>query len=167
MIDDAVRPGDARPLDVALRRLTRAADHGVLWMTIAAVGVALGGRPRAAAVRGISALAGASLASNVLLKPLFGRRRPEIERTVIGRRIDRAPWTSSFPSGHSASAAAFATGATLELPRAGLLLIPLAGAVAYSRVHVGVHHRSDVVAGIAVGTAIGFATRLVRPVRRR
>ena len=103
--------------------------------------------------------------SNVVIKPLIGRRRPDPERTSIARRIGHLPWTSSFPSGHSASAAAFAAGATMELPVAGPFLAPLAAAVAYSRVHVGVHYRSDVWAGAAVGLTVAVVGRALWPVK--
>jgi len=69
------------------------------------------------------------------------------------------PRTSSFPSGHSASAFAFALAASRELPEAGVVLFPLAAGVAYSRVYLGVHYPSDVVAGGAFGAAVGMATR--------
>ncbi|SDO75490.1 undecaprenyl-diphosphatase [Nakamurella panacisegetis] len=154
-----------RPVDAALRALTTSANHGLLWFGIAAIGTAIGGRPRRAALRGAGSLALASFVSNSLVKPLVGRRRPDPERTSLARRIGRKPWTSSFPSGHAASAAAFATGAVLELPWAAPAVVPLAAAVAYSRVHVGVHYRSDVVAGAAVGVAVAFAGRGLWPVK--
>ena len=97
--------------------------------------------------------------SNVVVKPLIGRRRPDLQRTKLARQIGEVPWTSSFPSGHSASAAAFAAGATMELPVAGVILAPLAAFVAYSRVHVGVHYRSDVWAGAAVGLTLAVVGR--------
>jgi diacylglycerol kinase family enzyme len=75
------------------------------------------------------------------------------------------PWTSSFPSGHAASAAAFAAGATMEFPAAGAVLVPLAAAVCYSRVHVGVHHRSDVWAGAALGVTLAVIGRSLWPVK--
>ncbi len=84
---------------------------------------------------------------------------------MLARRIGRMPWTSSFPSGHAASAAAFAAGATMELPVAGPVLVPLAAAVAYSRVHVGVHYRSDVWAGAAVGLTCAVVGRKLWPVK--
>jgi len=155
----------ARPLDHALRILTKTADHGRLWMGVAAVGALAGRRARRGAIRGLASLGAASFVSNVALKPLFGRRRPDPERTHLARRIGTAPWTSSFPSGHSASAAAFATGATLEVPWAGPILVPLAAAVAYSRVHVGVHYRSDVWAGAAVGITVALVGRAMWPVK--
>jgi undecaprenyl-diphosphatase len=73
------------------------------------------------------------------------------------------PWTSSFPSGHSASAAAFAMGAALERPRTAAVLAPLAVAVGYSRVHVGVHHPSDVIAGAAIGAGVALAGHRLWP----
>ena len=154
-----------RPVDAALRALTTSANHGVLWFGVAAVGAAIGGRSRRAALRGAGSLAMASFISNSLVKPLVGRRRPDPDRTLLARRIGRKPWTSSFPSGHSASAAAFATGAALELPWTAPVVVPLAAAVAYSRVHVGVHYRSDVIAGAAVGVAVAFAGRRLWPVK--
>jgi diacylglycerol kinase family enzyme len=145
--------------------LTVAANHGRLWFAVAAIGATMGKRPRRAALRGLVSLSGASLLSNSVIKPLVGRRRPDIERTINARRIGRTPWTSSFPSGHSASAAAFATGAALELPVSAAVLGPLAGAVAYSRVHVGVHYPSDVLVGAAVGVGVGVAGHLLWPAK--
>ncbi|WP_457540821.1 phosphatase PAP2 family protein [Williamsia sp. R60] len=139
--------------DTALRQLTLAANHGKLWMTIAVVMSLIGKRQRRAGLRGLGSLAGASLVSNTVLKPLIGRRRPTLD-PAHPHPLVRMPWTSSFPSGHSASAAAFAVGAALERPRTAAVLFPLAAAVGYSRVHVGVHYPSDVIAGAAIGGGI-------------
>ena len=152
-------------VDVALRRLTLAANHGVLWLGIGAVGTLAGGRYRRAALRGMASLSMASFVSNSLIKPLVGRRRPEPTLTALARRIASVPWTSSFPSGHSASAAAFAAGVALEMPAAGAVLAPLAAAVAYSRVHVGVHYRSDAVVGVLVGAATALVGKHFWPVK--
>jgi undecaprenyl-diphosphatase len=148
-----------------MRRLSRSANKGRLWFALAAIGVLVPGRTRRAAIRAAGALAATSLVTNTVLKPLTNRKRPAIELTPIFRRLHRAPHTTSFPSGHSASAAAFATGAALEYPVAGAAIAPLAAAVAYSRIHVGVHHVSDVVAGFALGAGIAVATGRWWPVR--
>ena len=153
------------PVDVVLRVLSSAANHGKLWFGIAAVGVLAGGRYRRAGIRGVGSLAVASFTANSLVKPLVGRRRPDIERTHLARRIGSTPWTSSFPSGHSASAAAFATAAALELPASALVLAPVAAAVAYSRVHVGVHYRSDVIVGTAIGVGAALLVKKLYPIR--
>jgi diacylglycerol kinase family enzyme len=152
------------PVDVALRLLTNAANHGKIWMVAAAAGVLAGGAYRRGGVRGLGSLSVASFVSNSLVKPLIGRRRPDPERTTLARRIGTKPWTSSFPSGHSASAAAFATGVALELPIAGALIAPVAAAVAYSRVHVGVHYKSDVIVGCGVGIASALLVKKLWPV---
>ena len=77
------------------------------------------------------------------------------------------PGSFSFPSGHSASAFAFATGVALEEPRLLGPILPLAAGVAYSRVHLRVHYPFDVLAGATIGTAMGLATEpLIRAARQ-
>ena len=70
-------------------------------------------------------------------------------------REAKMPQSTSFPSGHSASGFAFATAVGTQLPLTGAALRFLAGAVAYSRVHTGVHYPGDVVIGSLVGSSIG------------
>jgi diacylglycerol kinase family enzyme/membrane-associated phospholipid phosphatase len=156
----------ATRVDRAMRAVSRSANKGRLWLVLAAVGVLVGGRTRRAAIRGTGALAATSFVTNAIFKPLIRRKRPAAELTPIFRRVHRAPRTTSFPSGHAASASAFLAGVTLENPAAGAAITPLAAAVGYSRVHVGVHHVSDVVAGAALGAAIALATRRWWPVRQ-
>ena len=67
----------------------------------------------------------------------------------------RMPDSTSFPSGHSASGFAFATAVSSQLPVVGAGLRFLAGAVAYSRVHTGVHYPGDAVVGSLVGAGVG------------
>ncbi len=70
-----------------------------------------------------------------------------------------------MPSGHSASAVAFAFGAGLVRPGLGAALAPLAAGVAYSRVHTGAHWPSDVFFGSAIGAGAAMVTRKWWPVR--
>lgn len=149
--------------DAALVRLSTAANHSVLWMGLGAGLAATGARGRRAAVRGLGTLAVASAAANLLGKGLFGGDRPAADVLPLVRRLRRYPTTPSFPSGHSASAAAFATGVALEWPAAGLVVAPVAGAVMYSRLHVGAHWFSDVVGGAALGVGLAVLGRWLVP----
>ncbi|HEY9417090.1 MAG TPA: diacylglycerol kinase family protein [Pseudonocardia sp.] len=151
--------------DAGLRKLTATANHGGLWFAVAAVLAARQGVTRRAALRGIISVGGASFLANVVLKTMLPRRRPAAELLPEQRRLVRRPTSSSFPSGHAASAAAFATAVAMESPRSALVVGPLAATVAYSRVHTGVHWSSDVLAGAAVGSGVAMATRRWWPVR--
>jgi membrane-associated phospholipid phosphatase len=141
-------------LDRTLIAITRAANYSRLWLLIAGALAVLGGKQgRRAAGRGLIAIAIAAIASNGPAKLLARRRRPSSRShpTLI-----RTPRSTSFPSGHSATAFAFLTGACAELPILAPALGPLAGAVAYSRVHTGVHYPSDVAAGAGIGIGSGL-----------
>jgi undecaprenyl-diphosphatase len=149
----------SRLWDSALPALGRAADHGVLWFAVAAALGAGGGRARRrAALRGLAAQGAASATANLIGKSLVRRARPDVELTPLIRHLRKPPTSSSFPSGHTASAAAFATGVALEHPKAALPITALAVGVGLSRVVTGVHYPSDVVAGAAIGVAAGLLT---------
>ena len=96
---------------------------------------------------------------NFGVKPLGRRRRPDraAKEVPVARHV-RMPSSTSFPSGHSAAAFAFATGVGALLPPAAIPLRGLAALVAYSRVHTGVHYPGDVVAGALIGTALAQLT---------
>lgn len=149
-----------------LPRLSRSANHGVLWCaTAAAVAASRTPRARRAAVRGIASLGLASLAINTIGKRSVRRPRPLLDPVPLVRRLNRQPITTSFPSGHAASAAAFAAGVALESPAWGAAVAPLAFSVAVSRVYTGVHFPSDVLAGAVLGAGAAFAVRGLVPTR--
>ena len=157
-------------LDRAFRRLSRAADFSKLWLASAAVLAAAGGSGgRRAAINGLCSVGLTSATVNLALKPLGGRRRPDRDaHQVPMTRQVAMPRSTSFPSGHSASAFAFATGVAAALPGAGIPLSVLAALVAYSRVHTGVHYPLDAVAGAVTGIALApLAVAAVRRCRRK
>jgi diacylglycerol kinase family enzyme/membrane-associated phospholipid phosphatase len=142
-----------------LPRLSRTANHSRLWLAIAAGCAVLGGRfGRRAALRGVLAIGATSALTNLPAKYLAGRQRPDLGVVPEVRRLARVPASTSFPSGHAASAFAFATAVGLEQRRARGPLLALAGAVAYSRVYTGVHYPGDVLVGAAFGSAVAWAT---------
>lgn len=143
-------------LDAAMRRLSRAADHSKLSIASSLLLATAGGPGgRRAAVRGLASVAATSAVVNLLVKPLGRRRRPDrAQEGVPPARQVAMPRSRSFPSGHSAAAVAFASGAGSELPAASMPLHVLAALVAYSRVHTGVHYPGDVIAGVLLGSVI-------------
>jgi len=155
------------PLDTAMKALSGAADHSKLWFGLALLLALRKGTMRKAAVRGVLSIAATSPLANAVLKPLLPRRRPAASELPAYQTIANPPRSSSFPSGHAASSAAFATAVAMESPRTALAVVPLAAAVAYSRVHVGVHWTSDVVVGAALGTGVALATERWWPVREQ
>lgn len=141
-------------LDRTLIAITQAANYSRLWLVIAGALAVFGrGRGRRAAGRGLIAVAIAAGVANGPAKLLARRRRPSSRSHPA---LIRTPRSTSFPSGHSAAAFAFVTGACSELPALAPGLVPLAGAVAYSRVHTGVHYPSDVAAGVGIGIGSGL-----------
>jgi membrane-associated phospholipid phosphatase len=156
-VDRAVYEAVARTptatLDGPVRQLSGAADHSKLWLGIAAaVAVAGGERGRRAALEGVVAIGVTSAAVNLGVKPIARRRRPDRARPA--RFEDRhvpMPRSASFPSGHAASAFAFAYAVGRHLPALAVPIRLLAAAVAYSRVHTGVHYPGDVVVGSVTG----------------
>jgi len=160
----AIADAQAPLLDSAMRRLSRAADHSKLWFATAAGLALLGGaRGRNAAGHGLVSLGAASALANLVAKPLTVRTRPQrSERAELARRHVPMPRSSSFPSGHTASAFAFATGAAHALPGLSVPLRAIATLVGYSRVHTGVHFPADVLAGAFLGvSAAEAANRLL------
>ncbi|WP_367325977.1 phosphatase PAP2 family protein [Streptomyces sp. HUAS ZL42] len=136
-----------------------AAEHTKLWCATAAAMAAVGGwRGRTAAAAGVTAMATAQVLSNAVAKQLYRRRRPPQEWVPPEELQDR-PDSSSFPSGHTAAAFAFAGAVAPVWPAAGAACGTAAVTVAAQRVHSGAHYPSDVAAGGVIGLA---AAALVR-----
>lgn len=151
--------------DVFFRRLSASANHGKLWIAVAAVMGAFPGKTRRAALHGLLAQAVASAVTNGVFKTLLPRTRPLPEHLPVFRFVHPQPTSSSMPSGHSASAVAFSVGVGLIRPAIGAALAPAALGVAYSRVHTGAHWPSDVLFGSALGASAALITRKWWPVR--
>ena len=147
-------------LDRAMSRLSEAANYSRLSFASAALLGLTGGRAgRRAAAMGLASVGVTSAAVNLLIKPLGARRRPDLEASEVpfARQVPM-PASSSFPSGHSAAAFAFATGVGYTMPDAAVPLRALAALVAYSRVHTGVHYPGDALVGALLGSGLAQTT---------
>ena len=129
----------------------------VKWPLIAMLGVAGDCRRRClprATVAAFGAVAAAGVAVTVL-KELFDRARPPVSGIDA---VGLIPESASFPSGHAATAFAAAVAVGAFYPGVRRPLLGLAAVVALSRVYLGVHYASDVLAGTALGVALGLAS---------
>jgi undecaprenyl-diphosphatase len=149
-------------LDPVFYGLSSAADHGLLWLLVGASRAARRGDP-AIALRIGAALGVESLLTNGPIKAMFRRVRPDDDHPPEGPLPYgmHRPLTSSFPSGHAASA--FTAATLLAGGPASPVWFALAAVVASSRVYTQMHHTSDVVAGAALGVALGLVARRMAP----
>ncbi|MDZ7675879.1 MAG: phosphatase PAP2 family protein [Acidimicrobiales bacterium] len=143
---------------------TELGDFSLLWHLLGTVQALRRGGDLHAAVRVSTLLGIESAIVNGPIKAQFDRTRPVFHDPRPHRM--RQPRSSSFPSGHASAATVFAIVAGQDDP-----LWPgyvgLATVVAVSRAHVRIHHASDVLGGVAVGTALGFVLRTWWPAGRR
>jgi undecaprenyl-diphosphatase len=148
-------------LDWLMATLSRAGNLGAIWLALLGVIAVFGKRTgRTIALAGLVALVLGHLASDVL-KVITVRPRPFASLPEV-RLLVSEPSSYAFPSGHATSAFSAATGTVLAA-RASLKRVPLwgwgmlllAAAISYSRVYVGVHYPTDVVAGVGMGIACG------------
>lgn len=163
---EAVAESPSPLLDATMPRLSWAADHSKLWFVIAAALIATRHKATArGAMRGVVSLGVTSLVTNQVAKRVWKRPRPNRGLVPLARQSRHFPTSNSLPSGHSASAAAFAVGVGLENPAVGLVVALLAGLVGLSRVVVGAHYPGDVFAGFGIGAGIAvLGGRIVPPI---
>lgn len=136
------------------------ADHSVIWFLLAALKATRSKEQARLAKRAAIALAIESVVVNLGVKSLFRRQRPEFpgDRPLPLRQ----PLTSSFPSGHSSAAVCAYLFLSEDDALAPLYLL-LAAIIAPSRIHVKIHHASDVIGGVLVGWLLSRVIKAIYP----
>lgn len=137
-------------IDRAFYLASELGDFSLIWHILGtAQGLRSDQRDPDAAIRMAVVLLVESVVVNQGVKRLFRRPRP-ISLTPRPHKL-RTPSTTSFPSGHATSAFTAAGLLSDRDPKRAALFYGLAAVVATSRVHVKIHHATDVLAGAAVG----------------
>lgn len=140
--------------------VTSLGNYGIFWIALTLVLMAFGKTRRAGIICAL-ALIISLIADNIILKNLFARTRPydAVEGIIlIGKRYT----DYSFPSGHTGSSFAAATAVFIGCGRkAGAAALVLAGAIALSRLYIGVHYPTDILGGIAVGIMSAFLAEYI------
>jgi undecaprenyl-diphosphatase len=136
---------------------------GVFWYTLVLLlPVVYGERGLYPAIR-MAVVGLVGVAVYKYLKTRLVRERPCIALSGIvqgTRALDRY----SFPSGHTLHAVSFTTLGVTSFPELAWLLVPFASLVAASRVILGLHYPSDVVAGGCIGAALAVASMYLAPI---
>ncbi|NYH54545.1 undecaprenyl-diphosphatase [Nocardiopsis arvandica] len=153
-------------LDPYTPKFVQATDNMAPWFLMSATLAATGGpRLRRTALRAILA-AGTANTVSAVVKQLSNRSRPDNSAVPRARSPYRSYPSTSFPSGHTAAAVAYAGGVMSDAPKPlAALAVTMAGAVAFSRVHSGVHYPGDVLAGMVIGSGAAVLSRMVVPHR--
>ncbi len=145
----------AQPPEVVrvVSRFSSTGEHAGLWLLVGAVGIAVD-EPRRDEWRKATAGVGLAYLANFGLKNVFRRKRPLFEDLP---QLIKTPTALSFPSAHATSSFAAARAYAPLLPTGPLYAV--AGTMALSRVYLGVHYPTDIVAGATFGTIMGSLAR--------
>ena len=154
-------------LTAVMRFFSTIGDMGMVWILLGVVLVCIR-RTRRGGVEMLCSLAAEFVLCDLIIKRIVARPRPYLLLEWLELLVHEES-SFSFPSGHSASSFACAVALTCAFGKKGALAFIPAAMIALSRIYVGVHHPSDVIAGVLLGSAVGaavyFISRRIVPVK--
>lgn len=156
-IQDVIRNPILNPIFIAITHL---GDAGVFWIALSLV-LCFFKKTRKAGIFGLCALLMSVLINNVCLKNMIGRIRPYEIIAGLECLVKHAK-DYSFPSGHTGASFAAASVFIKELPKKfSIPALVVAILISFSRLYIGIHYPTDVIAAAIIGTAIGFLVCLI------
>jgi membrane-associated phospholipid phosphatase len=147
--------GHSPTTEQAIAAFSRLGEHAALWLSLGATGSVLAGPDRRAGWRRATAVVAGTYAANTALKLIVRRRRPELPGLPP---LTSTPTRLSFPSAHASTSFAGAH-VYAKLGAPAIPLYALAVGLSLSRLYLGVHYPSDVLAGATLGTLIAAVAR--------
>jgi hypothetical protein len=143
--------GHAEPVETMMKALGTCGEYAAIWAAAGAIGASIDDKRRRQWLSG-GAIGPVAIGVNYAIKVAVGRERPLLDEHPP---LAKAPSKLSFPSAHATSSVAAATALGRVEPRARPALFTLAAAICVGRPYLGMHYPSDVLAGAAVGFALG------------
>jgi undecaprenyl-diphosphatase len=143
--------GHGPAAEAVMKALATAGEYGAVWVAIGAAGAALDSERRQRWLAA-AAVAPVAVGLNFAVKSAVRRQRPALKGLPP---LGPAPTQLSFPSAHATSSLAAATAIGRVRPGTRPALFALAAALCVSRPYLGMHYPSDVLAGAALGVALG------------
>lgn len=135
--------------------ITSLGNGGIVWI-VATIALLIPKKTRKVGLMSAVALIGSLIINNHIIKNLVQRPRPFVTFTDIRILIPK-PSEFSFPSGHTSSSFAAAAVFYRFLPKkVGIPAVVLAGFIGFSRLYVGVHYPTDVLAGAIMGVLLSY-----------
>lgn len=145
-------------LNTIMTGITTLGDHGMIWILFTIL-LLIPKKTRKAGLVSAMALIGSLLFNNLLIKNLVQRPRPYVTFADLQILIPK-PSEFSFPSGHTSSSFAAAAAICACLPKKyGIPAMILAALIGFSRLYVGVHYPTDVLAGAILGILLGYGAK--------
>ena len=144
----------------AMRFITSLGDEGLIWIVLAAILLCLKRYRKTGSAMAVALLIG-YLVTNLILKNLVMRVRPY--DAVVGLQALIGPLAdSSFPSGHATSSIAAAFVMMKDTRKyIGIPVFTLAVLICLSRLYLGVHYPTDVLAGVMIGLFAAFCAKYI------